>query len=61
MQLLGKTRNDPVMIGKSLSLYTQSLGVLQKALMHPTEWKSSATLATAMLLCYFEVGDSLIS
>lgn len=55
MQLLGKTNNDETMISQSLGLYTQSLAALQKALMHATEWRSSATLASAMLLCYFEV------
>ena len=55
MHLLGKELNDSYLLGNSRTLYGQSLTALQSALLHPTEWKSSETLCSAILLCTFEV------
>jgi hypothetical protein len=56
LHLLGKAKKDDNLIGNSRAMYGQSLAALQKALNHPTEWKSSETLGAAMLCCMFEVG-----
>ena len=55
LHLLGKTNNDNRLICESRSIYSQSLVALQAALNHPAEWKSPETLASAMILCMFEV------
>lgn len=56
LHLLGKAKQDDVLVRESLSIYGQSLGALQKALNHPKEWKSSETLCATMILSLFEVG-----
>ncbi|KAH8909917.1 hypothetical protein BR93DRAFT_428457 [Coniochaeta sp. PMI_546] len=55
LHLLGKAKQDNVLIRESLSIYGQSLGALQKALNHPEEWKSSETLCATMILSLFEL------
>lgn len=55
MHLLGKVSRDDRLISESRSLYGRSLVTLQKALNHPTEWKSPETMCATMLLCLFEV------
>ncbi|CAK7230189.1 hypothetical protein SCUCBS95973_007488 [Sporothrix curviconia] len=55
MHLLGKSRGDDVLVMQSRQLYGQSLVALQAALNHPTEWRSSETLCTAMVMCLFEL------
>jgi len=59
LHLLGKAKCDSDLIGESRSMYGQSLCSLQKALNHPTEWKSAETLCATMLLCLYEVCASL--
>jgi hypothetical protein len=56
LHLLGKAKDDEVLVHESRSIYGQSLVALQKALNHPVEWKSSETLSATMILCLFEVG-----
>lgn len=55
MHLLGKVTGDKRLVGESRSLYGRSLVALQKALNHPTEWKSQETLCATMILCLFEL------
>lgn len=55
MHLVGKTVKDADMVSHSRTMYGQSLHSLQRALHHPTKWRASETLCTAILLCIFEV------
>lgn len=55
LHLLAKSKGNLGLVGDSRRLYGQSLAVLQQALLHPTEWKSPETLATVMILCFYEV------
>ncbi len=55
MHLVGKDVQDANMIAHSRTMYGQSLHSLQQALHHPTKWRASETLCTAILLCIFEV------
>lgn len=55
MHLVGKQVQDANMIAHSRTMYGQSLGNLQSALRHPTKWRASETLCSAILLCVFEV------
>ncbi|KAK7952558.1 uncharacterized protein PG986_008286 [Apiospora aurea] len=55
LQLLGRNHHDEGLLAQSRTLYGQSLGMLQQALNHPTEWKTPETLNSAMILCHFEV------
>ncbi|KAK8041938.1 hypothetical protein PG993_006461 [Apiospora rasikravindrae] len=55
LQLLGRNHHDECLLAQSRTLYGQSLGMLQQALNHPTEWKTPETLNSAMILCHFEV------
>ena len=55
LHLLGKANNDAQLVSTSRILYVQSLGALQRALVHPREWKTTETLGAAMFLCVFEV------
>lgn len=55
MHLVGKDVSDMNMIAHSRTMYGQSLYNLQQALHHPTKWRASETLCTAILLCIFEV------
>lgn len=53
--LRGKETGDDALLASARASYIQSLTVLQVALDHPEEWKSSETLCSAMLLCLYEV------
>lgn len=55
LHLFGKEYSDQAMLAYSRRLYGQSLCALQAALRHPTEWRSSETLCSAILLCVYEV------
>ncbi|KAJ4144701.1 hypothetical protein LMH87_003574 [Akanthomyces muscarius] len=55
MHLVGKDVSDMNMIAHSRTMYGQSLHNLQQALHHPTKWRASETLCTAILLCIFEL------
>jgi hypothetical protein len=55
LHLMGKENRDEAMIAHSRTIYGQSLAQLQASLRHATEWKTSETLCSAMLLCIFEV------
>ncbi|KAJ2971414.1 hypothetical protein NQ176_g7697 [Zarea fungicola] len=55
MHLVGKEVQNDDLIAYSRTLYGQSLNNLQRALRHPTKWKASETLCTAILLCIFEL------
>ncbi|KAK8114878.1 hypothetical protein PG999_006947 [Apiospora kogelbergensis] len=55
LQLLGRNHHDECLLAQSRTLYGQSLWMLQRALNHPTEWKSPETLNSAMILCHFEL------
>ena len=55
LQLLGRIHKDERVLALSRHLYGQSLSELQRAICHPTEWKSSETLCAAMILSIFEV------
>jgi hypothetical protein len=54
LHLVGKAKQDHALVQESRAMYGQSLAALQKALNHPTEWKTSETLAATMLLSLFE-------
>ena len=55
LHLTGKEKNDPQLVAQSRTLYGHCLQELQMTLEHPTEWKSSETLCSTILLCYYEV------
>ncbi|KAB5558541.1 C6 zinc finger domain protein [Coniochaeta sp. 2T2.1] len=55
LHLLGKAKQDDVLIGESRTIYGQALVALQRALNHPAEWKSSETLCATMILSFFEL------
>ncbi|KAK6866101.1 hypothetical protein PG995_002629 [Apiospora arundinis] len=55
LQLLGRNHHDERLLAQSRTLYGQSLWMLQKALNHPTEWKTPETLNSAMILCHYEL------
>ncbi|KAK7908659.1 hypothetical protein PG985_015962 [Apiospora marii] len=56
LQLLGrKHQDDEGLLVRSRALYGQALGMLQRALDHPVEWRTPETLTSAMILCHFEV------
>ncbi|EGX97159.1 C6 zinc finger domain protein [Cordyceps militaris CM01] len=55
MHLVGKDVADANMIAQSRTMYGQSLHQLQQALHHPTKWRASEMLCTAILLCVFEL------
>ncbi|KAJ2906862.1 C6 zinc finger domain protein [Zalerion maritima] len=55
LHLLGKIKKDRIALAHSRQLYGQSLAELQRALSHHTEWKSSETLCSAMLLGVYEL------
>ncbi len=55
MHLIGKQASDENMLAQSRTMYGQALNSLQTALFHPTNWKTSETLCTAILLCIYEV------
>lgn len=55
LHLTGKEKNDPQLVAQSRTLYGQCLNELQTTLQHPSEWKSSETLCSTILLCYYEV------
>lgn len=55
MHLIGKQASDENMLAQSRTMYGQALNGLQMALFHPTHWKTSETLCSAMLLCIYEV------
>jgi hypothetical protein len=55
MHLIGKQGSDENMLSQSRTMYGQALNSLQMSLMHPTRWKASETLCTAILLCIYEV------
>lgn len=59
LHLVGKEKKDDDMIAQSRTIYGHSLGALQTSLQHATEWKASETLCAAMMLCIFEVSDSI--
>lgn len=59
LHLVGKEKKDDDMIAQSRTIYGHSLGALQTSLQHATEWKASETLCAAMMLCIFEVSDSM--
>ncbi|SPN96639.1 uncharacterized protein DNG_00160 [Cephalotrichum gorgonifer] len=54
LHLRGKEVGDESLVVKARGTYGKSLAALQAALNHPTEWKSSLTLCSAMLLCLYE-------
>lgn len=53
--LRGKEMGDNALLASARGSYVQSLSMLQVALDHPEEWRSSETLCSAMLLCLYEV------
>ncbi len=55
LHILGKANNDQRILAESRQVYGRSLAVLQLALNHPVEWRTTETLAAAMVLCMFEV------
>ncbi|KAJ6788535.1 hypothetical protein PWT90_08851 [Aphanocladium album] len=55
MHLAGKGMQDANMIAHSRTMYGRSLHSLQMALNHPTRWRASETLCTAILLCVYEL------
>lgn len=55
LHLLGKKNQDEQIVAQSRMLYGQSICALQKALDHPTEWRTPETLSAATILCLFEV------
>ncbi|EJP65175.1 C6 finger domain protein [Beauveria bassiana ARSEF 2860] len=55
MHLIGKDARDGNMVAYSRTMYGRSLYNLQQALHHPTKWRASETLCTAILLCVFEL------
>ena len=55
LHILGKSQNNHQLVGESLSLYGRSLGALQAALNHKSEWKTTETLCATTILCLFEV------
>ncbi|KAB5570190.1 hypothetical protein GE09DRAFT_698513 [Coniochaeta sp. 2T2.1] len=55
LHLLGKAKQDDVLIGESRAIYGQALVTLQRTLNHPAEWKSSETLCATMILSLFEL------
>ncbi|KAK3322517.1 C6 zinc finger domain protein [Apodospora peruviana] len=55
LHLLGKAEKSDRLVGESRSVYGQSLVALQRALNHPTEWKTAETLCATMTLCLFEL------
>lgn len=55
LQLLGRSLQDDHLLAYSRSLYGGSLQALQKALNHPTEWKTPETLFAAIALCHYEL------
>lgn len=55
LHLFGKEHADQNMLAQSRTLYGQSLRALQAALHHPSEWRTSETLCSTILLCVFEV------
>ncbi|PMB69625.1 hypothetical protein BM221_004269 [Beauveria bassiana] len=59
MHLIGKDARDGNMIAYSRTMYGRSLYSLQQALHHPTKWRASETLCTAILLCVFEIMSDL--
>ncbi|KAL2212800.1 hypothetical protein CC79DRAFT_454614 [Sarocladium strictum] len=63
LQMLGRRFNDHRMIAESHYLYGRSLNALQVALNSKTEWRTTETLCTTVLLCHFEMfagtGDAL--
>lgn len=59
MHIVGKNVGDHAMIAHSRTLYGQSLTELQRLLQHGTKWRDPDTLCVAILLCIFEVGESL--
>lgn len=61
LHLFGKEFSDQNMLAYSRTLYGQSLCALQAALRHPTEWRCSETLCSAILLCFYEVSPRKIS
>ena len=58
MQLFGRDTGNQWLLTNSRMLYGQSLQALQASLQHPTEWKTSETLCSAILLCVYEVCDN---
>ncbi|OAA73914.1 C6 zinc finger domain protein [Cordyceps fumosorosea ARSEF 2679] len=53
--LVGKDVGNADMVAHSRTMYGRSLHSLQQALHHPTRWRASETLCTAILLCVFEL------
>ncbi|MBE3043817.1 Zn(II)2Cys6 transcription factor [Candidatus Bathyarchaeota archaeon] len=58
LHLRGTESGDVALVARARGSYVQSLSALQAALNHPTEWRSSETLCSAMLLCLYEVRTS---
>ncbi|KAH7162408.1 C6 zinc finger domain protein [Dactylonectria estremocensis] len=55
LHLAGKEKSNSQLVAQSRTVYGKSIGQLQAALRHPSEWRSSETLFAAILLCYFEL------
>jgi hypothetical protein len=58
---LGKAVQDESLLMQSRVLYGKALIQLQRALNHPTEWKTPETLCSAMMCCTFEVSDLCVT
>jgi hypothetical protein len=55
LHIQGKHSNSPLLVGESRNLYGKSLGILQEALNHRSEWRTSQTLCATLILSLFEV------
>ncbi|KAF7556755.1 hypothetical protein G7046_g6216 [Stylonectria norvegica] len=55
LHLTGKEEQNSDLVAYSRTLYGQCLSELQATLQHASEWKSSETLCSAILLCFYEL------
>ncbi|CAM1505403.1 Fc.00g110400.m01.CDS01 [Cosmosporella sp. VM-42] len=55
LHLTGKETRNYQLIAQSRSLYGQCLNELQATLQHASEWNSSETLCSTILLCFYEL------